>query len=105
MCSSGCPICADADSLAAQVVSLGPIITSIRDRWAKLMGTYHGPLLRARLVYEANPVFLSPYAVQMANQKIKDLPGGAKANSKYYPMIKTLAAVSHDLPFFAEPVS
>ncbi|KAL8293793.1 hypothetical protein RQP46_000494 [Phenoliferia psychrophenolica] len=82
-----------------QVVSLGPIITSIRDRWAKLMGMYHGPLLSARLIYEANPVFLSPYAVQMANGKIKDLPGGAKSNGRYYIMIKTLATMARAMEY------
>ncbi|KAI5475818.1 ATP-dependent DNA helicase MPH1 [Pseudohyphozyma bogoriensis] len=82
-----------------QVIPLGDGLGSIRDRWARLMQPYLGPLNAASLVWEKNASMLSPYAVQMANGKIKDLPGGAKGNSKYYPMIKVLSTMARAMEY------
>jgi ERCC4-related helicase len=81
------------------VVPLGATLTKIRDAWGGLMQNYMGPLLRARLIFQGNPAMLAPYAVNMANAKIKDLEGGAKANGRYYPMIKTLGSMARAMEY------
>lgn len=81
------------------IVPLGQQIESIRDRWGKLMMNYMGPCLEARLIYEKNPHLLSPYSTQMAYPKIKQLPGGAGTNGKFYGMLKTLGAMARAMEY------
>lgn len=63
------------------------------------MKTYMGPLLAARLIFEGDPTAIGPYAVNMANGRIQSLPGGGKANGKYYPMIKTLGPMARAMEY------
>jgi len=80
-------------------IPLGDTLTSIRDRWAFLMTTYLKPLVAAKLIYEADPVYLSPYVCQMAYSKINALPGGRGPNGKYFPMVKTLGAMCRAMEY------
>lgn len=63
------------------------------------MRPYIGPLLEKRLIYSGDAVMLSPFAVQQAYSKMKTLPGGAKGNGQYFPMIKTLAAMCRAMEY------
>jgi ERCC4-related helicase len=80
-------------------IPLGDTLTSIRDRWAFLMTTYLKPLVAAKLIYEADPVYLSPYVCQMAYPKIKTLPGGPGPNGKFFPMVKVLGAMCRAMEY------
>lgn len=82
-----------------RVVPLGEALSSIRDRWGSLMQIYLKPLNGAKLVWETNPAILSAYAVQIANGKLKDLPGGSKGNARFYPMIKTLGQMARAMEY------
>lgn len=63
------------------------------------MQPYMKPLLAARLIFEGDATAISPYAVNMANGRIQTLPGGGKANGKYYPMIKTLGPMARAMDY------
>lgn len=80
-------------------IPLGDTLSSIRDRWGYLMTTYLKPLVAAKLVYEADPAYLSPYVCQMAFNKINTLPGGRQGNGKFFPMIKTLGAMARAMEY------
>ncbi|GAA5992185.1 hypothetical protein JCM10908_001809 [Rhodotorula pacifica] len=86
-------------SFDLRVLPLGPHLSALRDKWIALMKPFHGPLLAAKLVYQKDPALLSPYGVQQAYQKINSLPGGRQANGKYFPMIKTLAAMARAIEY------
>ncbi|BGP57702.1 3'-5' DNA helicase [Rhodotorula sphaerocarpa] len=86
-------------SFDLRVLPLGPHLTELRNKWVALMRPYHDPLVAARLVYQKDPVMLSPFAVQQAYGKIKGMPGGARANGKYFSMIKTLAAMARAVEY------
>jgi len=80
-------------------IPLGETLSSIRDRWAFLMTTYLKPLVAARLIYEADPAYLSPYVCQLAYPKINALPGGRGPNGKFFPMVKTLTAMARAMEY------
>ncbi len=80
-------------------IPLGDTLTSIRDRWAFLMTTHLKPLVAAKLIYEADPVYLSSYVCQMGFNKIGALPGGKAANGKFFPMLKTLGAMCRAMEY------
>ncbi|GAA5836929.1 hypothetical protein JCM9279_007704 [Rhodotorula babjevae] len=81
------------------VLPLGPQLGALRDKWAGLMKQYIQPLYAARLLWSQDAIMLSPYAVQMAYQKINGLPGGRKDNGKFFPMIKTLAMMARAMEY------
>jgi len=81
------------------VLPLGAQLGALRDKWAGLMKQYIQPLYAARLLWSQDAVMLSPYAVQMAYQKINALPGGRKDNGKFFPMIKTLAMMARAMEY------
>lgn len=86
-------------SFDLRVLPLGKNLSDLRDKWIALMRPFHGPLLAAKLIYQKDPTLLSPYGVQQAYQKINQLPGGRQANGKYFPMIKTLAAMARAIEY------
>jgi hypothetical protein len=86
-------------SFDLRVLPLGKNLSDLRDKWIALMRPFHGPLLAAKLIYQKDPALLSPYGVQQAYQKINQLPGGRQANGKYFPMIKTLAAMARAIEY------
>ncbi|GAA6000649.1 hypothetical protein JCM10207_004593 [Rhodosporidiobolus poonsookiae] len=81
------------------VLPLGPQLGALRDKWADLMNQYLKPLNAANLVWQKDAVMLSPFAVQQAYKKINTLPGGAKGNGRYFPMIKTLVTMARAMEY------
>ncbi|KAJ8292257.1 ATP-dependent DNA helicase mph1 [Rhodotorula toruloides] len=81
------------------VLPLGPQLSALRDKWAELMKQYINPLYAARLLWSNDPVMLAPFAVQQAYVKINGLPGGKRANGKFFPMIKTLAMMARAMEY------
>lgn len=81
------------------VLPLGPQLSALRDKWAELMKQYINPLYAARLLWSNDPVMLAPFAVQQAYAKINGLPGGKRANGKFFPMIKTLAMMARAMEY------
>ncbi|SCV74171.1 BQ2448_6603 [Microbotryum intermedium] len=76
------------------IMPLGPQLSSIRDRWAALMQPFIGPLAQARLLFETRPEYITAYGCNLARTKINGLPGGARANGRFFPTIKTLSHMS-----------
>ncbi|ORY88188.1 hypothetical protein BCR35DRAFT_21752 [Leucosporidium creatinivorum] len=81
------------------VLPLGDVLSSIRDRWGRLMDVYIKPLLAARCIFEGRAEFLTPYVCQMAFGKIKALPGGNSANGGLYPMAKNLGPMARAMEY------
>lgn len=77
-----------------QIVSLGPRVSSMRDRFGALMLPYMNPLVEKGLIYIKDPPRLTRYMLTLAGQKLHTLPGGSKANSRFYPKIKTLGVMA-----------
>lgn len=82
-----------------EIIELGPDLSAIRDRWAYLMKNYLGPCNGVGLIYERDPTLLSPYLCQLANAKIRTLPGGGAANGKYWPIVKVLGQMARAMEY------
>ena len=81
------------------VVPLPLRIAEIRDLFGSLMQIPMNRLLGANLLYEKDPTLVSPFAVLQINTKIKSMPGGSKANGRYYPDVKVLGKMARAMEY------
>lgn len=73
---------------------LGDDLSSIRDRWGKLMKSRLDQAISAQLLRPCKPDYLAPFAVNQAMSKISSLPGNKQANGRFYVILKTLGKMA-----------
>lgn len=81
------------------VVPLPLAIAQIRDLFGSLMKIPMGRLLGANLMYEKDPTMVSPFGVMQINPRIKTMPGGSKANGRYYLDVKILGKMARAMEY------
>lgn len=81
-------------------IPLGPALEQLRNDWANLMRPIMQPLLSAKILYDADPLRLTSYAITMAQQAITAGKKGSKSEtSRFYPALRTLRMMAAALGY------